>query len=208
MGRSAASFRRSKPSLAQQPLVLVICEDTKSSKDYLVDAKVHYRATALVEVVNLGHTDPRGIVKKAVERAAKYDHVFCVIDRDTHPTFDEAVQLAHTKNNVHLITSYPCFEYWLYLHFQYSRRTYRRAGDNSPAQQMVRALKECEGMSDYDKGSTQSIFKKLLGRLEVAIQNGARSLEDAKRDNEPDPSTSIHTLIRRLEDLGRTKKLE
>lgn len=207
MGRDAASFRRGKPTLAQQPLVLIICEDTKSSKNYLIDAKVHFRATALVEVAHVGHTDPKGIVKIALERAKKYDQVFCVIDRDTHPTFDEAVQLSRGHRNVSLITSYPCFEYWLFLHFQYSRRTYRRAGDISPAQQMIRALKECEGMHDYDKGAVVSLFKILLQRLPNAVLNGERSLEDAKLDNELDPSTEIHKLVLRLEELGRATKL-
>lgn len=207
MIRNAASFRRGKPTLAQQPLVLIICEDTKSSKSYLLDAKVHFRATAFVEVIHVGHTDPRGIVKIGLDRARKYDQVFCVIDRDTHPTFDEAVQLAKSNSNLHLIISYPCFEYWLYLHFHYSRRTYRRVGDNSPAQQMVRALKECEGMSEYDKGTADSLFQFLLQRLPIAIRNGERTLKDAELDNEMDPSTEIQKIIQRLSELGHTKKL-
>lgn len=207
MARDAASFRRGKPTLAQQPLVLIICEDTKSSKNYLSDAKVHFRATAFVEVVHVGHTDPKGIVMNGLDRARKFDQVFCVIDRDTHPTFAEALQLARSTPNLQLITSYPCFEYWLYLHFHYSRRTYRRAGENSPAQQMVRALKECEGMNDYDKGATHSLFQVLLQRLPDAIRNGKRSLAEAALDNEPDPSTEIHKLIQRLEELGHTTKL-
>jgi hypothetical protein len=205
MARSATSYSRKKPSLAQQPTVLIICEDEKSSKDYLTDAKVHFRASASVEVVHLGKSDPRSIVRQGIERLRRYDQVYCVIDRDTHPTFDEAISLAQGHKNLKMIVSYPCFEYWLCLHFQYSRRTFRRKGSESPAQQIIKVLRSFEGMDGYDKGDCNSLFQKLLPRLPVAIDNSKRSQKDAANDSEMDPSTSFHILLEKLQDLGLLK---
>lgn len=207
MTRDASSFGRNSPYLRQQPLVLVICEDEKSSKDYLTDAKVHYRATAMVDVANVGHSDPRGIVRKAIQKSTKFDQVFCVIDRDTHPTFNEAVALARENPKVVLITSYPCFEYWLYLHFKYTRRTFRRSGVHSPADQMIGHLKKCEGMKNYDKGQVKSLFKTLLPRLPNAFVHAARSVNDAAKDGESDPSTQLHLVLEKFAELGKTVKL-
>jgi hypothetical protein len=207
MGRDISTFRRRDSSLKPQAQVLVICEDTKSCKSYLEDAKAHFRANALIEIVNVGHTDPRGIVEKAIERKAKYDRLYCVIDRDTHPTFDEAVNLARSCAKVSMIVSHPCYEFWLYLHFQYSRKAYMRSGGASPGQQMLRALKQLEGMAEYDKGKVHNLFQVLLPRLPQAILNAEKAAAEAKEVGEPNPSTGIHLLLEEFESLGQPKKL-
>ncbi|MDY0978181.1 RloB family protein [Massilia sp. CFBP9012] len=205
MGRGASSFRRREASFVQQPKVLVICEDTTSGKKYLNDAKVHFRANALIDVANVGHTDPRGIVEKAIERQAKYDNLYCVIDRDTHPTFDEAMRLAGNQPKIEMIVSYPCFEYWLYLHFKYSRRAYANAKGLSPGQNMLRELKRIKEMAFYEKGDNLDLFEKLLPRLKDAKDNAIRAEREAADVGEPNPSTKLHFLLDRFEQLGTPK---
>jgi hypothetical protein len=201
MARTANSFRRREARYKPQPTVLIICEDTKSGKRYLEDARVHFRVEAKVEVAHVGHTDPRGIVTQAIARSKKYDIVYCVIDRDTHETFNEAENLAKQHQNIDLIVSHPCFEFWLLLHFQFSRRAYTPAGGLSPAAQMVRALKECPGMNLYDKGADASIFHPLLERLPAAKTHAARAMTQALEDGAMNPSTKLHDLIDALEKL-------
>jgi len=53
MARKSSPFERKKSSLKQQPLVLIICEDTKSSLQYLKDAARHFRAIVEVEKIEL-----------------------------------------------------------------------------------------------------------------------------------------------------------
>lgn len=207
MARSGSSFGRREAKFAQQKKVLVICEDTKSGKTYLEDAKVHYRASAVIEVVNVGHTDPRGIVKQALARQSKYDVIYYVMDRDTHPTFDEAVGLVQQSSKVKLIVSYPCFEYWIFLHFKYSRRGYNRSGGFSPGQNMIRALKACEGMDGYDKGTVEGLFDLLLPRLPFAKGNAARAEQEAKEVGQPNPSTRLHFLLEQFEILGTPQEV-
>jgi hypothetical protein len=123
--RAALPFSRPGRRFKPGPTVLVICEDSKSSKNYLQDVSIHFRAHVKVLVSHIGKTDPKGIVNEAARKVNSYDRVFCVIDRDEHKSFDEAMQTA-AVTNVHAIASYPCFEYWLLLHFVYSRKPYRR----------------------------------------------------------------------------------
>jgi hypothetical protein len=207
MGRTVASFGRGKPSFKAQPTVLIVCEDSKSSLKYLRDAKTAMRVLADVEIDHPGKTNPLGIVKHAVGRRSKYDFVYCVIDRDTHEDFDEAMGLARSSN-VQMIVSYPCFEYWLLLHFKYSRKAYSPVGKKSPGDQMMRALKDCEGMGDYEKGSETSLFKKLEGgALQTARKHAERALAAAIAEDEFNPSTTLHTLISEFERLAAPQRV-
>ena len=100
-----------------QPRILIVCEDSKSGRIYLQEANQHFRSSVRIAVVHSGYTDPRGIVRYASRLRRTYEQIVCAIDRDEHPNFDEAVQLAATLPNVSVCASYPAFEYWLLLHF-------------------------------------------------------------------------------------------
>lgn len=208
MGRSSASYSRGRPTFKAQPTVLVICEDSKSSKRYLNDAKIAYRVNADVEVVHAGKTNPLGIVKYALERRRHYNKIYCVIDRDTHEDFDEAITLAQSSEQLSMVVSYPCFEYWLLLHFKYSRKAYARTGAKSPGDLMVKALQSCELMEKYEKGGNISLFDMLNGeRLKTAKANAEKSLKAAVEENEFNPSTTMHQLLIAFEELARPKHL-
>ena len=52
-----------------------------------------------------------------------YDAIYCVIDRDKHLNFRNAVTKGRT-HKLQVIRSVPCFEIWLRLHFDYSSKPY------------------------------------------------------------------------------------
>ncbi len=208
MPRNAKSFRRTKAKFKPQPRVLVICEDSKSSKNYLEDASIHYRSHALVEFSHCGRTDPLGIVEAALKRASDFDAVFCVIDRDTHQNFDEAIALAHASGKLSVLTSYPCFEFWLLLHFVYSRAPFMAAGANSAADRVVTELRKHPGMDAYAKGDKTSYFSRLLPQLEEAEKRALRALADAELVGEKNPSTSLHVIVEKLRRLAEPQDIE
>lgn len=201
----AKMFARSQPKYLQTQTVLVLCEDSQSGKRYLEDARVHFRANASIEIAHCGKTDPIGIVGEALKRAARFDRVFCMIDRDRHPGFDEAVRMARRDEKVELIVSYPCFEYWLLLHNDYTSRPYVEEGRLSPAEVLIRDLRQCDGFRNYEKGSADSSpFQRLLGApLAKARALGPRSRNDADDRGDPNPSTSIDLLLGQFEILGQ-----
>ena len=205
MGRSAKSFERKKPQFKPLPTVLVVCEDSKSAKRYLEEATYHFRVNVTVEISHCGRTDPKGIVANAIERSAKFDQVFCAIDRDTHESFEEATAMADAAEKVTVIASYPCFEFWYLLHFEYSRKPYRTAGNESAGDRLSADLRACAGMERYDKGAKKSVFDLLLDRLPEAHNTAARVFQNAVDTKEMNPSTQVHTLIKFFEDLSELK---
>lgn len=208
MARNAASFKRSKPSFQPQPTVLVICEDSKSGKRYLEDASVHFRVKVQVEIIHCGKTDPLNIVKEAHSRQGKFDRVFCAIDRDTHTNFAEAQNLAKTSKKVELITSYPCFEFWLLLHFGFSRKPYISAGKHSAADLLIKDLCAYPGFENYDKGNGQNVFNLLIDRLANARLFASGVLTQAIDSGEMNPSTRQHELLAYFEQLSVPQKVE
>lgn len=199
----AHSFNRKKGTIKVQPRVLVICEDTKSCKTYLEDAARHFRSYAQIEISHCGNTDPLGIVKEAVQRFHAFDHVYCAVDRDKHENFDEAVRLASEhKISVTIIASYPCYEFWLYLHFGYRRKPYAVQGNFSAGDCMVKDLCSVPDMVGYSKGGSKDTFEKLLPKLPGARRHAQQVMNAAIEENQLNPSTRLHDLIAIFEKLG------
>ena len=211
--RSAASFARGAAKFKVQARVLVLCEDSKSSKTYLEDASKYFRATAQVQIAHPGRTDPLGVVQAGVKQQSAFDAVYCVVDRDSHANWEQAIDLANGHHpKVQMIRSFPCFEFWLLLHFGYTRAGYMRAGALSAADQVVRDLRQKPGMRDYAKGSIEGLFLRLCGEansmLNTACKHGDRTLIDARNEGNANPSTELQNLIRELQRLGSPERLE
>lgn len=207
MGRTSSSFERKAPRFSATPKILVICEDTKSGKKYLEDARRYFRADVEIEIIHCGRNDPKGIVDAAIDRLKKYQLIFCMVDRDRHENFDEAMSLAIKHDKIKMIVSYPCFEIWLILHFYYSRKPYAEAGKKSPADCVITDLKAILEMSDYDKGAAKSIFKLLEPRLSEARKNSEKAYQHAMKEGELNPSTLLHELIAHFEELSSPRPL-
>jgi RloB-like protein len=194
--------RDRKPAVLNPvPTVLVLCEDSESSKVYLQDAARHFRAGPKIEV---SHKDtcPRNSVRAAIKQRNKFDEIYCCIDRDSHEHFDEALRLA-SANGIGIIASYPCFEFWLLLHFQRTRKSYASNARGSAANAVREDLLEQPSMSNYDKGSTRGLFAKLdSNRTPFATTNAAWTRVEAENDVNPNPSTSMDVLLARFEQLG------
>lgn len=201
------SFARQKPRYKVQARVLIICEDSKSSLSYLQDAARHFRSYAEVEVTHVNRTDPKGIVAEAVKRSSSFDAVYCAIDRDSHAGFDEALQLAASQApKVSVIASYPCYEYWLLLHFRKSTKPYSSVGASSAGDRLVKELRAEPGMNGYSK-ALPGLFHSLLPNLPRARERAAEVLADTE-NNGMNPSTRLHTLMDVLESLGTPQPIE
>lgn len=195
---------RSPPKREPYDRVLVVCEGKCTEPYYLQDIVDRHRlSTANVEVTGHG-ADPRTVVREAKKkrdrerrRGEKYDRVYCVFDRDEHATFGEACDQARASGLM-LATSWPCFEFWLRLHFGYTRHPYARSGGKSPAQKCVEELRDF--LPGYEKAA-RGVFFELEDRLDEAKVHAARTLDDALATGDFDPSTEMHELVGYLQSL-------
>jgi hypothetical protein len=202
MGRNATSLNREKSRFKPQPTVLVICEDSKSSKQYLEDASRHFKTKVFVKIVHCKNNQPQGVVKEAIKRQNQFEFVFCVIDRDTHDKFDEALISAKASQKIKIITSYPCYEFWLLLHFiGYNRKPHTPAS-------ILKELRKQPGLEDYDKGKALNIFKLLEDNFDKARHTSRKVINSAIDSGEMNPSTQLHELIDEFERLSKLQLIK
>ena len=200
--RNAVARRR--PKREPYDRVLIVCEGSKTEPNYFSDLARHYElSTANIEIVGAG-ADPLTIVKKGKDRqqkerrsGEKYDRVYCVFDRDEHAHFQQASNLAQTSK-LQLGRSWPCFEFWLLLHFCFSRRPYGRSHGRSPAENCIRDLQQC--WPDYEK-ARDGVFLQLANTAENAKVHANKAEADARQTGNRNPSTEVHKLVTYLEQL-------
>ena len=195
-----------RPGAKREPYdrVLIVCEGERTEPLYFGELADHYRlSTANIVVVGSG-SDPHTVVREAKKlqrrerrQGERYNKVYCVFDRDEHPAFGNASRDAR-DSDLKLARSWPCFEFWLLLHFDGSRRPYTNEGGRSPCDNCIHDLRT--HLPGYEK-TTPGLFRKLEDRLEDAKRNAGHAITDAERTSEPNPSTEVHELVGYLQSI-------
>ncbi len=197
--------------------MLIISEGEKTEPTYFktVIKKYDLRKENITIIQSSSGSAPMSVaestekeIKKAEASGNPYNHVFCVVDRDEHENFDDACNKMlqtckdmENKDDV-LARSWPCFEYWILLHFNYSSRHFHRTG-KSPCDNCIEVLKK--DILDYEKNYEN--FDRLMDKLEVAITNAKTSRQRAEADGEDNPSTEVYKILECLKELKKTNRL-
>ncbi len=209
--KMARDLTRHKAKREPYAKVLIVCEGEKTEPHYFNGLKDHYGLNgANVEVCGNCGSDPLSIYRYARQRYREeknagdaFDKVFCVFDKDTHanygPSLDAIRDAAPNGVYVH-ITSVPCFEYWLLLHFNFTTRAYVRLAGNSACNQVVTELRTQREMKNYAKGD-KNIFLTLFSRLDSAKSNAEKSLKAAANSDTDNPTTHVHKLVEFLQGI-------
>ena len=207
--KKAADLARRKARRAPYAKVLVVCEGEKTEPYYFNNLKDHYCLNSTnVEICGNCGSAPISIYGYARRRYREekdagdpFDRVFCVFDKDTHTTYQQAVDdIARSipKSVFMAITSVPCFEYWLLLHFNYTTRPYIALPGKSAGHQV---LTELGGyMPNYTKGDKDT-FSVLIGQLDFAKNNATQALQSATVNHSDNPSTHVHELVEFLQNI-------
>ncbi len=205
--RTAQDQARRKASRAPYEKVLIVCEGEKTEPNYFNELIDFYEInTANVKVDGSCGSDPLSVVDYAIAQYKRelatgepYNKVYCVIDRDSHPNFTAALQKLNSQKPVrvfHAAVSVPCFEYWLLLHFNYTKAAFMAAGNKSAGDRALDELKKY--WPDYGKGN-HGAFSHLLEQLVFAKANAARGLIHAQQTGSINPSTQVHELVSYLQ---------
>ena len=208
--RSARTFRRPAPAKAQYEVALIVCEGEKTEPEYLKGLRKSLDLNpANVKIVGADGNDPVSIVREAIQRyrsnAGEFDRVFCVFDRDGHANYQQALDLVANsplgKNRIlTAITSVPCFEVWILLHYAYSSAPVAASGGKSACEKVVAAIRR--HLPEYAK-AFDDVFEKLAPILDAAITHADR-LAVHNRDTASDnPATRVHELVKYLQSLKR-----
>jgi hypothetical protein len=210
--RQAETHRRAKAKQSPYERVLIVCEGKKTEPYYFrglcQDLRLNPK-NVVIEDRKSG-LDPKSLVMFTVETFKKdkdFDHVFCVFDKDKHASYTAALdQIRATRlaggAALHPITSVPCFEIWLLLHFTYTTRPFSVAGNDSNCALVIDALDRKGRILGYEKGS-EDIFQTISDKLETAVRN-AEMLEEFHKTSQTDnPSTKVHELVQYLKSLKR-----
>lgn len=210
--RRAASLQRKNAKKAPYDRVLIVCEGAKTEPNYFREIRDAYRlSTANIDICGEEcGSDPLSVVNYAIRKFREdpdYDRVYCVFDRDKHVTYDAAIdKLRQTrlgKNSTFTaITSVPCFEFWLLLHFGYTTRQFCAPGNASNCELVIAELNKKGRIPGYNKGA-RDIFALTKELLPDAIKHANHLQQHNQTTDANSPATNMHELIEYLTGLNK-----
>lgn len=128
-----------------------------------------------------------------------YEQVWVVFDKDDFEAFDEAIELA--KNNGFFVGwSNQCFEYWIYLHFNYSDSALHRSQWYQKLDEIFKINKISDEGYEKNLSNIFDIATK-YGSLKFAISNAIRieeSYDYSILPSKRDPCSTVYKLIQEL----------
>jgi len=206
--RSAKAYRRKGAIRESYDVVLIVCEGEKTEPGYFEGLKRAYRLSgANIKVVSGEGSDPVSIVKHARRKLEQdgYDRAFCVFDRDGHVNYQEALDLVANsapgkKGRLAAISSVPCFEIWVLLHFGHSAAPFSASGGRSACDNVVRAIRG--HIPEYHKAMA-GLFESLQPHLEAAVTHGRRLARHNDDTGSSNPATKVHELVGYLRGLKK-----
>lgn len=213
--RKGAALARQISDRALSPRFLIVCEGTKTEPNYLRalarDLKVRPQVVKIA--ANVG-TSPDQIVSHALKLfdddsigGDSFDRVFCVFDQDQHTTFGAAVQRVRDLASAvppkpfEAITSSPCFEYWLLLHFGFTDAPFQAAGKRSICTTLIKLLRTKPNFQTYEKGRS-GIYELLKDKTPEAIAAAKRVRTAAGASGQTNPHTYMDVLVEALQQLA------
>ena len=160
-------------------------------------------ASPQIDITGEG-VSPTALVERADELVNKakilYQNVWIVFDRDEFQDFDSAIALASSKG-YNVAWSNQCFEFWLYLHFNYSDAALHRDDwyeklDAIFKERRIRPGGYEKNLPDlYNLVSSYGDVKKAVAFAETLMKK--YDLLEQKA-SECDPGTTVHLLVKEL----------
>ena len=206
--RRIDEYKRREAFKEPRKSILIVCEGEKTEPIYfdalkdklrlvILDVEIVGEGAAPITVVNSAielREERKRIAKKSLTRAA-YEVIYCVFDVEApkpHRSLTDAVSMAKA-NNLEVILSNPCFEYWYILHF---RKTSAPFNTNQDVETALRREHPAYGKSD------RTIFNVVYPKTSDAIKHSKEVLKEQHNDAEDlrdcNPSTHVHKIVEYL----------
>ncbi|MEI8295529.1 MAG: RloB family protein [Alphaproteobacteria bacterium] len=188
-------------------MVLIVCEGSETEPNYFKRLRNHYKlSTVNINIAPATESDPVSVVNSAKKEAEKakepYDRVFCVYDLvgSQKEKYDQAMSLIKASDGqIKAITSHPCFEVWVLLHFTYSTASFDKAGKSSACGNVIKEIED-KHIPSYNKGDP-TLFDELHSRMDKAIENAKKLEKYNQETGSENPGTNLHHLVDYLRKL-------
>lgn len=194
-----------KPSLAHEDIVVQQNRgNTVRQKRALKSAGVHEQP-----IVFPG-AQPLNWVTAGINSLDTFEEVWCIFDKDDHPTRKDAFELAESQQrlgkNIRIAFSSRCIEFYFLLHFEYLYKAFEKSECNGKENGKTRSYhcclpnavkgKACQGdccTNGYartkgywtDSKSDYSLYPILKDRLFYAIRNAELVRRESLRKENP-----------------------
>ena len=216
-GRNKA--KRGNPSKQAQRHILIVCEDSKSSAFYfeamandLSLSAVKVRGKECGSAPSSVLTFAEAQYAQSIKDGDKYDAVYCAFDRDKHTCFDATISkiqaLTLKKKPFFTITTTPCFEFWLLLHFTYTTKAYAATAQKSSCDCANTDLQiHWQSAFELEYGKNKrDIYPKLKGeKTSGAIKHAKLLMDENLQNGSINPQTNMHELVEYLQSLATNK---
>ncbi|MDR1874892.1 MAG: RloB family protein [Synergistaceae bacterium] len=206
--RQRKKLERKSGRRATYDRLLIVCEGEKTEPHYFDGVRKDHRLSPVCVKTMPGKygTLPQQVIDYAYDYCSKennkWEKIFCVFDRDDHPNFENAIRSAMSKNRTLLndqgqkidflaIPSVPCFELWLFLHFEGVTSQISRFN-------LLKRLKKY--IPGYEKSATDH-FEKTKDRLETAYRNTAQLSRNRNGPIIQNPFTAVDEVMKALMNL-------
>lgn len=189
---------------------MIVCEGEKTEPEYLRGLRKAFDLNpANVKIVSADGNDPVSVVREAIDKyrsnPGEFDRVFCVFDRNGHANYQQALdQVANSplgrQRILIAITSVPCFEIWILLHYAYSSAPVTASGGRSACEKVVAAIHG--HLPEYEK-AFDDVFEKIAPMLDTAITHADRLAIHNRDTGSDNPATKVQELVKYLRSLKR-----
>lgn len=194
-----------KPSLAQEDIDVQLNRGSSIRKK----RALKNAADDLPPIVFPG-PQPLNWVKAGISNLDTFEEVWCVFDKDEHPTRKEAFELVESQRqagqNIQIAFSSRCIEFYFLLHFEYLYKAFEKSECNGKVNGKTRSFhcclpdavqgKACQGdccTNGYARAkgywqeskSDISLYPVLKDRLFFAIRNAALVRRESYQKEDP-----------------------
>ena len=198
------SSERGKKTRQRKFVILIASEGkNKTEKNYFHNFQKSKSPYNIV-FANGNDTDPLRMVNLLIKQIKKYnldlagkDKAYCIFDTDINPTKNKMIRDAKAlakENNIIVITSSPCIEYWFYLHFDYTTASLTN-------KEVIKKLKKF--YPKYVKNL--DIYPDIVDKTDIAIKWAKKAIKFQIDNNkeigtiEANPCTEIYKIIEFLD---------
>ena len=212
--KSISHEARKSESKELRKAYLIACEGKCTEPNYINGLVKHQKSIQAIAagteviIVPHSHSDPYGVLQDLLKASdnENYDELWIVIDRDEvelkgkgfgghqEENFNKALEESK-KNDVNVACSNPCFEFWIFLHFDFRDTACSRDDIQKKALEKVNSIlpKDNQLKNIDDLKTVKDLYNLLKDKIDTARKN-AEKLKVYEEKNE-NPSSGMYKLL-------------